>query len=97
MVELSYIRVWWLHSSPDDPVELWSELDPYRYEVRKVEIWADGHVGYASANREFGGTALGTEAVPSLEEIAADPEFKPEVVSRSDFEERWRTSAMSNR
>jgi len=50
----SYIRVRWLHNHPDDPVELWSELDSERFEIRKVEVWHDGRVGFASRDRELG-------------------------------------------
>ena len=45
MAEHSHIRVHWLHSSPDDPIDLWSELNIDREEVPKVEIWANGRVG----------------------------------------------------
>ena len=89
MSELTYIRVRWLHSLPDEPVELWSELDADRRELRKVEIWADGQIGYASADSESGGTKLGERSVPSLEDIAADAQFRPEVISQLCFEDCW--------
>lgn len=89
MAEHSYIRVRWLHSSPDDPVDLWSELDPDREEVRKVEIWADGRVGYASGAGEVGGTRLGEVPVPPLSEINLDPQFQAKTVARADFESCW--------
>lgn len=84
-----YIRVKWIHSLPDEPVELWSELDPGRFELRKIEIWADGRVGYAAAKMEVGGTFLGIESVPPLDEIASDPQFRPEEITQSDFEQAW--------
>jgi hypothetical protein len=92
MGQLSYLRVRWHHSSPDEPVELWSELDAGREEVRKVEIWRDGRVGYASFDEQAGGTRLGEVAVPSLDEIAADPQFEPEAISQAEFEECWRAN-----
>ena len=85
----SYIRVRWLDPSPDDPVELWSELDPDRFELRKVEIWADGRVGYAAPKTAVGGATLGFEPVPTLEEMGADPQFAPETISQSEFDELW--------
>jgi hypothetical protein len=88
----SYIRVRWLHNHPDYPVELWSELDAERFEVRKVEFWRDGRVGFASREREVGGTVLGTVPVPSLAEIAADPEFEPQQISELEFEKCWRAN-----
>jgi hypothetical protein len=89
MTEHSYIRVHWLHASPDDPVELWSELDAFREEVRKVETWHDGRVGYASCSEEIGGTRLGKVAVPMLDEINSDPQFQAEGITKVDFETRW--------
>lgn len=88
----SYIRVHWLHASLEDPVELWSELDPAREEVRKVEIWSDGRVGFASAGGEFGGTRLGEGPMPSLDDIAADPQFDPQPVTREEFESCWQAN-----
>jgi hypothetical protein len=86
---LSYIRVRWVHDFPDEPVELWSELDADRFELRKLEIWADGRVGYAAPKLEAGGTRLGTEPVASLEELGSDPQFEPAEVSESDFNALW--------
>lgn len=88
----SYIRVRWLHNNPDYPVELWSELDTRRFEVRKVEVWQDGRVGFASREREAGGTLLGTVPVPPLAEIAAIPEFEPQQVSELEFENCWQAN-----
>jgi hypothetical protein len=84
-----HIRVLWHHSSAKDPMELWSELDADRNEVRKIEIWADGRVGYAYGGVEVGGSRLGESPVPQLDIIAGDPQFEPEAISQSDFEKLW--------
>lgn len=97
MSEQSYIRVKWLHSHPDEPVELWSELDADRFEVRKVEVWADGRVGYAARGREVGGTKLGGRAAPPLEEIASDPQFEPAEVSKAEFDRFWNSKVVFGR
>ncbi|WP_341487441.1 hypothetical protein [Pararhizobium sp. A13] len=89
MAEHSYIRVRWLHSSPDEPVDLWSELDANREEVRKVEIWSGGRVGYASSAGEVGGARLGEVPVPPLNEINLDPQFQAEAITKADFEMCW--------
>jgi len=89
MTEHSYIRVRWLHSSPDDPIDLWSELDAERDEVRKVEIWPSGRIGYASKAEEVGGTRLGALPVPPLNEINLDPQFEAEAITKADFEKCW--------
>lgn len=85
----SYIKVRWIHDLPEEPVLLYSELDSERYEVRKVEIYLDGRKGYADASVSVGGARLGEVPVPELAEIAADPQFQPESISKVDFENVW--------
>ena len=89
MANYSYIRVRWQHEHPDEPVDLWSELNAERFETRKLEIFRDGRIGYASADEECGGTHLGESAVPSINEIGSDIQFQPEEVSKAAFEELW--------
>lgn len=71
---------------------LYSELDDNRFEVRKVEVFRDGHLGYADAERSSGGTGLGLVATPSLEEIAQDPQFEPVEIEQAEFEAVWERS-----
>ena len=68
---------------------LYSELDDRRFEVRKVEVYRDGHAGYASASEEVGGTMLGLVPIPKLDEIADDPAFEPVEINAVEFEEVW--------
>lgn len=89
MDENIYIRVRWLHDFQDEPVDLWSELDRERFETRKLEIFRDGTVGFASATEATDGTRLGSIPVPPLAEIARDPEFVLEEISQEAFERRW--------
>jgi hypothetical protein len=89
MTDHSYVRVHWLHGSSDDPVELWSELDAHREETRKVEIWRDGRAGYASFDKEVGGAQLGKVALPMVDEINSDPQFRAEIITKADFETCW--------
>jgi hypothetical protein len=86
---VTYIRVKWIHSNPDYPVFMYSELDESRWEVRKVERFEDGRIGFASATENGGGTRLGLEPVPTLEEINADKQFEALEVSSSEFEQVW--------
>lgn len=86
---MEYIRVKWKHTSSDEPVLLYSELDMDRYELRKVEIYLDGRKGYASATEEKAGTRLGDQPVPPLAEIALDDEFEPVEISKEEFETVW--------
>jgi hypothetical protein len=86
---MTYLKVTWSTARAHQPVLIYSELDPERWELRKVEIFRDGRVLYADSEIECGGRGLSTEPLPSLEQIAADPVFEPEVISRAEFEKIW--------
>jgi hypothetical protein len=86
---MRYVRVRWLHDAPDDPVEMFSEIDEKNREVRKVERFRDGHLGYASASESSEETWLGLVPVPPLDEIASDPQFLPGEISAAEFERVW--------
>jgi hypothetical protein len=90
-----YVRVKWNHAIPEEPVWLYSELDRNRWETRKVEIFADGTIGFASAYEACGGTRLGQEPVPPLIEIAAAEEFEPQEITQEEFEKVWSNRVMA--
>jgi hypothetical protein len=85
----SYLRVKWKHSSSTYPILLYSELDSERWETRKIEVYANGRCGFASASGAAGGAQLGKCPVPTLTEIASDPQFEPVEITRAEFEELW--------
>ena len=89
MRHMRYIAVRWHHDSPDDPVELYSEIDAVGWEVRKVEVYKNGRIGHADALEQSGGTRLGLEPIPSLEAIARDPQFTPREISAAEFDGLW--------
>lgn len=84
-----YLEVDWCHTIAVDPVKLYSELDDELWELRKVEVYADGTAGYADAARSTRGTKLSIEPLPSIDDIAADPQFRPREISAEDFESVW--------
>ena len=86
---MTYLKVKWIHTDLDYPVLIYSELDHERWELRKVEIFPDGRMLYADPDVEFEETGLGTMPLPSLEKIAANPKFEPEVISKAEFEKVW--------
>jgi hypothetical protein len=63
-----------------------------RWEQRKVEIYRDGRMGFANKEQEYFGSTLGLAQVPSIEEIAAQPEFEPSAMGREEFETVWNES-----
>ena len=93
---MQYIKVKWIHSFPDEPVWLYSELDDNRWEVRKVYIFPDATIEYAGPNGNIGSTILGLESVPPLEEIASDSEFIANEISVDEFETIWRKALSAN-
>lgn len=92
----SFIQVQWHHQFPDEPMEIWSELNAHREEVRKLEIWSDGRIGYATGTVEIGGSRLGEKPLPPVVDIAASPEFEVKEISRFAFEERWQARCPAN-
>jgi hypothetical protein len=94
---MRYVRIRWIHAHEDEPVELYSELDSASCERRKVEVFSDGRMGYAGADESCNGTMLGLEPVPPIGEIASDPQFEPEEISRAEFETILKTAHRSQR
>ena len=85
-----YIYSKWHNNPVGSPSELYSELDAQRYEIRKVEIFNDGKIGYASKTDTAHGTRLGIIPVPSITEIEAQGGFDINEISKNEFEEKWR-------
>lgn len=79
----------WINAAAHQPVLMYSELDHDRWELRKVEVFRDGRMGYADPDVVVGKIGLGDTPLPSLEKIAANPLFEPEVISKAEFEKIW--------
>ena len=86
---MRYQRVLWRHSFPTEPVVLYSECDDQGWEVRKVEVFADGTMTFAGEQESTGSTGLGEVPVPPLAEIAKDPQFEPTAITKEEFEVIW--------
>ena len=86
---MNYIKVTWIHSCPDEPLLMYGELDGDRCEKRKVEVFADGHCGYASPTESAGSTRLGEAPIPTLAVIGSDPQFEPVEITKKEFEKVW--------
>ncbi|CAN7480240.1 hypothetical protein LJR260_004367 [Variovorax paradoxus] len=86
---MEYIDVLWKHLDNEYPVRLVSELGEDRFELRKLEFFADGTVDAASGDRETERTRLGLVAVPPLGEINQDQQFEGSAISQGEFEALW--------
>lgn len=94
---MSYMHVKWIHSMRSEPVDIYSELDPDRWEKRKVELYADGRMGFADNNHSVEGSRLSIEPLPLAQEIAAAPQFIPTEISKEEFEIVWATALSMQR
>ena len=79
----------WLHDDIASPILLYSEIDDARMEKRKVELYLVRFPGYAFDDIELGGSILGEVPFPEIEEIAKDPQFIPEEITKGEFETLW--------
>ncbi len=87
---MKYIHVRCLQANEEDPVDSFSELDDQRKEVRKIELFRNGRVGYATGSQEMGGARLGTTPIPEAGEMASDPAFAARAIEAPEFEAVWR-------
>ncbi|MBB3804653.1 hypothetical protein FHT03_000345 [Xanthomonas arboricola] len=87
---MKYLKVKWTHSLSSEPVLIYSELDENSLEMRKVEIYLDGRIGYASKCEVSGGSNLSIEPIPSVKQISNDPQFEPIEINGEEFEGIWR-------
>ena len=87
---MKYVRLKWNHTNPDEPVWIFSELDPDGKEVRKIECFRNGFCDIATASGSSGSAALMTLPLPDLSVLAhRDPEFIPLEITQEEFEEVW--------
>ncbi|MBD2794189.1 DUF6881 domain-containing protein [Xenorhabdus szentirmaii] len=84
-----YIKVYWKHNDDDYPIEIYSELDDGRYEVRKIEIFPNGKAYYAQEDKTTGDTILGEVPVPLISEINEDIQFEACNITQEEFNAIW--------
>lgn len=77
----TYIDVAWLHHFSSEPVRLVSELDSEGRELRKLEFFRDGLVGFADEETEIRGTRLSETPLPCVAKINADSQFVARTIS----------------
>lgn len=93
---IRYQKVIWHHDRPDEPAELYSEIDR-GLEVRKVEVYRDGRSEFADRSCAQGTSVLGQGLMPRVDEINDDPEFSASFITAEDFEVVWRRATRSDR
>jgi hypothetical protein len=94
---MRYSRLQWNHSSPSEPREILSEYDEDGWEQRKIEIFPDGSVGFASGAESFGGSKLSLIPRPRDADVVAEPEFRVFELTKDEFELAWDNARHANR
>ena len=94
---MKYIRVKWKHGNPDEPIFLFSELDPNGVELRKLECFRNGFCDFATTDAATGNAKLSTQPLPALDKIARDPEFEPVEITKEEFESVWKKRRYTSR
>lgn len=87
--KMNYISIDWTHNFPDEPIKIYSEVDSQGWERRKIEIFPDGSVAFASPSLHCGDSYLSEARLPSLSEINSDPQFQGEKIDRAEFGSLW--------
>ena len=86
---MQYSRLQWHHSSPSEPIEIFSEYDQDGWERRKVEVFRDGSVRFAGGSESVGGCQLSLIPRPPDEEVIDEPEFRVFEMTKEEFERMW--------
>lgn len=86
---MEYIAIDWIHQFSDEPIKIYLELDGNREEIRKIELYINGNLGYATINTAYRGSMLSKLPVPELNEIARDSQFKALEINQEQFNEIW--------
>ena len=82
------MKVRWIHQLPDEPVLLYSEVNQ-GMETRKIEVFVDGRMDWASAEGASGSTMLAEGLMPSISDLQSDPQFEPEEIAADQFDLVW--------
>ena len=86
---MQYSRLQWTHSSPGEPIEIFSEYDENGWERRKIEMFKDGSVSFASITESIGDSKLSLIPRPPDEEVVDEPEFRVFEMTKEQFERAW--------
>ena len=84
-----HLKVYWLHDFPDEPTIIYSEVDDNGWEIRKIEQYRDGRADIAYSDIETGSTRLAEVQYSPIEEISAQDEFWPALITSADFAAAW--------
>lgn len=86
---MRYQKIKWTHKFPDEPDSIYEEIDEDGWEVRVVEVFKNGSMGYAARGGLLSGpTGLSPERIPPVGEII-DPALTLSEITAEEFEDVW--------
>lgn len=93
---MHYLKVKWIHEHADEPYLIYGELSDELEELRKIEIFKNGKIGYAQLNGVEYNAFSSTCNWPKKEEIESDPQFQVTVIMPHEFEILWKQALSQN-
>ncbi|WP_405924584.1 DUF6881 domain-containing protein [Streptomyces sp. NBC_00035] len=85
-----YLKVLWDHNFEDQPSAIYSEIDAEGWEVRKVEIFRDGHSTFADRMGSTGNTILGEKEI-DIRKVQSSDGLTFTEISHQSFEQIWKS------
>jgi len=87
---MNYVQLKWHHTYPDEFIEIYAELDAEGWEIRRVEIFRDGKMTFASEVQSSENCWLAETPWPDdMAEINQDPQFEARLINQAQFEQVW--------
>jgi hypothetical protein len=89
---MTYEKLRWLQNLPGLPVLIFSEVDEARWEVRRIEVFADGTMRYADRDTPHDANTGLSEVQMSTGRSAGNPEFVFETIDADGFDKAWQAA-----
>jgi len=86
---MKYLHIQWVHDLPDAPTDVYAELDDDRMEIRKIEKFVDGTIGYALLGLATELTSLRPSPVPYVSQLNQDPKAMARDMEWHEFDDLW--------
>lgn len=86
---MKYLKCDWRQNSPSYPTLIYVEVDQDNFELRKLEFFLDGNIGYATQKKNYGKTELSSIKTPDIEEINSYEGLTVLEITKEEFERVW--------
>ncbi|MFD6394846.1 DUF6881 domain-containing protein [Nocardia sp. NPDC060259] len=86
---MRYVKVTWHHDFTDEPTVFFHEVGDDNWETRRVQLYRDGRAEWADESRDTPTVGLAEIEIAPIQEIASQPEFDAEEISKREFETKW--------